>query len=476
MTARVVVVGGGVTGLTAAHRLLATAGDRVRLTLLESSDRLGGNVRTFREGGLVFDGGPDAFVVNKRAASDLCRELGLGPRLIETQEENRRVYIGRDRDLHLLPDGVVLTIPTRVMPLARTKLLSWAGKLRMGLDLVRPPKKDGVDESIASFVRRRLGDEAYERLADPLMGGIYAGDCEELSIQSTFPQLPELEAKYGSLVRGILATRPKHVPGVPPPSAFYALKGGMGELIDALEASVRDRGGEILTGFAVKSVGHGMAAGARLRVIAEDRAGAALALDADHVILASPAHASARALGELSPAAARELGEVPYVSTATLVMSFDRKEIAHPMDSVGIVLPKSAGRRILAITFVTSKWEGRAPEGTAVLRVFFGGYRREGDAALSDEELIRLGRSELHEVLGITAEPQVARVFRYPKSNPQPVVGHKDRLARIRRAVSDVPGLHAGGAAYDGVGLPDCVRQANEMAARILAEMGRTAT
>lgn len=470
-TARIVVVGGGVTGLTAAHRLLQSAKERVQLTLIEASPTLGGNVRTVREEGLVLDGGPDAFVVQKRAAADLCRELGLGSSLIETRAENRRVYIGLGRDLHLLPEGVVLTIPTRVLPLARTHLFSWPGKIRMGLDLLRPAQRGVADESIASFVRRRLGREAYERLADPLMGGIYAGDCEKLSIQATFPQLPALEAKYGSLVRGILATRPAPVPGAPPPSAFFALKGGMGELIDALERSVRERGGEILTGYAVKSVGPGMTPGARLRVIAEDRPGAALALDADHVILASPAHASARILADLAPDAAREVGGIPYVSTATLLLAFDRADIAHPMDSVGIVLPRSAGRRVLAITFVTSKWEGRAPEGTAVIRLFFGGHRHEGDASLPEDELIRIGLADLRAVLGITAQPKVARLFRYPMSNPQPVVGHKDRLARIRRAVGAVPGLHAGGAAYDGVGLPDCVRQANEIAARIITEI-----
>lgn len=469
---RVVVVGGGVTGLTAAHRILAAAGGRAEVTLLESSSHLGGNVKTVREGGLVLDGGPDAFIIQKRAAADLCRELGLGPRLIETLEQNRRVYIGQGRDLHLLPEGVVLTVPTRILPLARTHLFSWPGKLRMGLDLLRPPRKSGADESIASFVRRRLGSEALERLAEPLMGGIYAGDCEKLSIQATFPQLPELEAKYGSLVRGILATRPKPVPGAPPASAFYALKGGMIELIDTLAASVRERGGEIMTDVAVKNVGRGTTPGARLRVVAEDRAGADLSLDADHVILAAPAHAAAKVVEELSPAAARELGAIPYISTATMLLTFDRADVPHAMDAVGIVLPRSAGRRLVAVTFVTSKWESRAPEGTAVIRVFFGGYRREADASLPESELVRIAREELKGLLGITAEPRTTHVFRHIRSSAQPLVGHKERLGRIRRAVSDVPGLHAGGAAYDGVGLPDCVRQANEIATRILEEIG----
>jgi oxygen-dependent protoporphyrinogen oxidase len=470
MTTHVVVVGGGVTGLTTAYRLLEQGEGRLRVTLLEATDRLGGNVNTVREGGLVLDGGPDAFVIQKPQAAALCRDLGLADRLVETQVANRKVYIGRGDTLHVLPEGVVLTVPTRILPLARSPLFSWPGKLRMGFDLVRPPRRDHADESIASFVRRRLGDEALERLAEPLMGGIYAGDCERLSIQATFPQLADLEEKYGSLVKGVLATRPARKPGAPAPSAFYSLKGGMGELTDTLAAAVRERGGDVHTGFAVRALDRGMAAGARLRVVADSRAGAALALDADHVVLATPAHAAARALGELAPPLAAELEAIPYLSTATLLLAYDRRDVPHPMDAVGVLLPKGMGRRILAITFVTSKWEARAPEGTVVLRVFFGGFRREPDAVLPDDELVRIARDELRAVLGVVAEPRMTRAFHYPKSNPQPVVGHKERLARLRTLGGEVPGLHLGGAAYDGVGLPDCVRQAEQLAARILDE------
>lgn len=474
MTAHVVVVGGGVTGLTAAYRLLSQGEGKVRVTMLESSDRLGGNIRTWRAGGLVLDGGPDAFVVQKPEAAALCREIGLGDRMVETQPQNRRVYVARGDTLHVLPEGVVLTIPTRIVPLARSGLFSWGGKLRMGLDLVRPPRRDGEDESIASFVRRRLGEEALVRLAEPLMGGIYAGDCEKLSIRATFPQLAALEEKHGSLVRGVLATRPPQKEGAPPASAFFSLRGGMGELIETLETQARERGAEIHTGFAVRAVGGGMAAGARLRVVAEDRGGAALALDADHVVLATPAHAASRALEDLAPRLAGEVGAIPYVSTATMLLAYHRRDVPHPLDAVGVVLPRDAGRRILAITFVTSKWESRAPEGTALIRVFFGGFRREEDVALDDDALERIAREELRAVLGITAAPTTTRAFHYPKSNPQPVLGHKERLARVAAQVDAIPGLHVGGAAYDGVGIPDCVRQATAMATRVLGELAAT--
>jgi oxygen-dependent protoporphyrinogen oxidase len=300
------------------------------------------------------------------------------------------------------------------------------------------------------------------------MGGIFAGDCERLSVQSTFPQLVELERRHGSLVRGVLATRPPSRGG-PPPSAFLSLRGGMAELPEALEAEIRGRGAEIHTGLSLRAIGAGMAPSAPLRVVADDPRGEALAIDADHVVLATPAHAAGPALAKLAPEAARELEAIEYVSTATMLLAFDRAAVPHPMDAVGVVLPKGAGRRALAITFVTSKWEDRAPDGTAVLRVFFGGHLRQDDASRSDEELSALAREELAQVLGVRAEPRHTAVFRYPRGSPQPVVGHGARVERIRRKIAAVPGLHVAGAAYDGVGIPDCVRQGGQVAERILA-------
>lgn len=470
----VVVIGGGITGLTAAYRLLRRSGERPRVVVLEERARTGGNIRTDREDELVVDGGPDAFVVTKPHAKALCEELGLGGALIPTTAANRRVYLMRGGSLHALPEGTVLTVPTRFLPLARTPLFSWPGKLRMGLDLVLPARRGrpGDDESIASFVRRRLGREALERLAEPLLGGIYAGDVEALGIRATFPQLAELEDRHGSLIRGALAQRARGAsrPKGPPPSPFLAPRGGMGQLVETLEARVRELGGTIRTGVCADAIERAPGAGLRVRV-----AGAGdEAIAVDHVVLAAPAHAAARMVEKLDGELASGLRAIPYCSTATVALAYPRADVAHALDAVGIIVPKVEGRRMLAVTFVSSKWEGRAPAGTALLRVFLGGHRDERVLTESDESLVALARDEIAFALGVRAPPRFARAYRFERANPQPLVGHGARVARLRALAAKHPGLHLAGAAYDGVGIPDCVRQATEVADRIASLFGES--
>jgi len=474
---RVVVVGGGVTGLVVAHRLLGgQKGERASVTLLEAKPRLGGNIQTERDNGFVIDGGPDSFVVAKPYATDLCKELGLGERLIVTTAKNRRVYIPRRGELHVLPEGVVLTVPTRFLPFAKTRLFSAQAKARMALDLVLPPRDKGLgDESIGGFVRRRLGDEALEILGDPLLGGIYAGDVDTLSIRSTFPQLAELEDRHGSLIRGALAERKKKGrQSGPPPSPFHSLLGGMGELIEALARRIEQAGGVIRVGapvVAVERVSGSEAGGdkpARWVVRYEAPGGDVESIEADDVVMAAPAHAAKRAVEGFDGDLASLLGGIPYLSTATVVLAYARPDVPHPLDAVGVVIPKDERRRILAATFISSKWTGRAPQDAALVRVFVGGHRDPGALAASDEELISLAREELGTLIGVRATPLLARVFRYEQANAQPLVGHRDRVRRIRELARRHPGLHFAGAAFDGVGIPDCVRQANEAAAAVL--------
>ncbi|TKD13255.1 protoporphyrinogen oxidase [Polyangium fumosum] len=477
MTARrVVVVGGGVTGLVVAYRLLsAQKGPRCEVTLLESRARLGGNIQTEREGGFVIDGGPDSFVAAKPFATDLCKELGLGERLIGTTPKNRRVYIPRRGALHTMPEGLVLAVPTRFLPFARTPLFSLPGKARMALDLVLPqrPREKG-DESIGSFLRRRLGAEALDVLGEPLLGGIYAGDVDLLSIRSTFPQLADLEDRYGSLIRGALAERRKK-PATkgPPPSPFHSLLGGMGELIEALARRIEKAGGDIRVGAPVVSVerSSGAEANAPPRWVVRygARDGQTESIEADDVVMAAPAHAAASALGEIDAELGALLRGIPYVSTGTVVLAYARPDVPHPLDAVGMVIPKDERRRILAATFISSKWAGRAPQDAALVRVFVGGHRDPGALASSDEALVSLAREELGSLLGIRAAPMLARVFRYEQANAQPIVGHAARVWRIRDIARRFPGLHFAGAAFDGVGIPDCVRQANEAAAAVAA-------
>jgi oxygen-dependent protoporphyrinogen oxidase len=471
MQRRVVIVGGGVTGLTAAYRLLTAGRDAggapLSVTVLEARDRLGGNILTERTEGFVLDGGPDAFVAARPEARKLCEDLGLGDRLMGTTAKNRKVYIRQDGVLHPLPEGLVLAIPTRVLPLARSRLFTWRGKARMGLDLVIPRRRATTDESIGGFIRRRLGKEALERLAEPLLGGIYAGDVNALSLAATFPQLAALETSHGSLIRGALAQRAARGasshPAHPPPSTFQSLVGGMGELVDALVAAIRAAGGTIRTGAAVKAI-HGGADGARLRV---ELASESAFLPADDVILCAPAFVAADAVEGLDRALAVRLREVPYVSTATISLAYARGDVPHALDASGLIIPKGEKRRALAATFVSSKWASRAPDGVALLRIFAGGHRDPEALAQTDAELVAMARAEVAALIGVRATPILERVFRWERANAQPSIGHPARLADIRAAARRHPGLQLCGAAFEGVGIPDCVRQANAAAREI---------
>jgi oxygen-dependent protoporphyrinogen oxidase len=475
---RVVVLGGGITGLTAAYRLLQRGQGAVEVTLVESRTRLGGNIVTDRHGGFIIDGGPDAFLLTKPHATQLCRDIGLGDRLIQTVERNRRVYLQRHGRLHSLPEGLMLTVPTRLLPFVRTPLVSWKGKARVALDLVLPSRADTQDESLAHFVRRRLGREVLDAIAEPLLGGIYAGDIHALSLQSTFPQLAELERKHGSLIRGALVEaaggtkRDERRTDEQPRSPFYSLLGGMGELVDTLGERITRAGGTVHTGTLATSITNGGAflgnRGPRLSVDLVDAAGARETVPADSVVVAIPAHAAAGVVEPMDPELARMLRSVLYLSTATVALGYAEADIRHPLDALGLLVPASEQRRMLAATFVTSKWAGRAPSRTVLLRVFVGGHREPTVLNHTDEALIALAKDELATVLGIHARPMISRVFRHEHANPQPIVGHADRVRVMRTRAAAIPGLYLAGAGFDGVGIPDCVRQGEDVAAQIL--------
>jgi oxygen-dependent protoporphyrinogen oxidase len=460
----VVIAGGGVTGLTAAYRLLEGRDRNLSVTVLEASPRLGGALLTVQRDGFLFDGGPDAFVATKPHAKQLCIDLGLRDRLIETEPESRHVYFLRRGKLVRMPEGMVLAVPTKFLPMATSPLFSKLGVARMGLDLLIPRRRDGADESIASFLGRRLGKEVVEMLGEPLLGGIYSGDPARLSIRATFPQLVELEEKHGSLVRGALAMRAKAPKrSGPAPSAFLALKGGMGELIDALATAIRERGGQIHTSTALDSI-QKQEIGFRISSV---HAGQASTSQADRLLLALPAAQVARLVDPLAPAAARLFRAIPHVSTATCLLAYRREDIPHAMDAAGVLIPKSEGYDASALTFMSSKWAGRASDGTALLRVFFGGQAHPEVRGLTDLDLLHAARETLRSILGVTAEPLTAQVFRWNDCRPQPVVGHLERLSEARACLAAFPGLLFAGGAFDGVGIPDCVRQGEQAAAAL---------
>jgi|HubBroStandDraft_1064217.scaffolds.fasta_scaffold09372_3 oxygen-dependent protoporphyrinogen oxidase len=466
---RLVIVGGGITGLAAAHAAHGQAqarGSAVSVTLLEASPRFGGNLITERTDGFLLDAGPDSWVRAKPHASALARELGLGGQLVGTSEDARRYFIAWAGRLHPVPEGLTLGVPTRLGPLAATALFSWGGKLRMAVEpLVAARRFEGDDdESIVDFAARRLGTEAAERLVAPLLGGISAGDASDLSVRAAFPQLVAMERDHGSLVAGMrAATRARKESGVADMSAFESLAGGIGGLVEALVGRVRADGATLRVDAKVCGVAK---EGASWIVETElgDR------LTADAVLFATDASAATRVLGRLDAGLGQTLSSFSFASTATVFLGYRRSDVSHPLTGSGFVVPRALGRASLAGTWVSSKWRGRAPDAHVLLRVFLGGDRGNNVLGQDDGALVRLAREELRVLMGVDAEPVLSRVFRFAGKSPQMRVGHlaamralHDRLALL------APGLRLAGGGYDGIGIPDCIRQGQEAARALVA-------
>lgn len=456
---RIVVVGGGIAGLAAARAALLRGretGRPVAVTLLEGSGRFGGNLFTEKTEGFLLDAGPDSWVVTKPHATALARTLGLGSSLIETRADNRRYYVAWGDTLHAVPEGLVLGVPTRIRPLVTTDLFSWRGKARMALEPFVPPRRfhGDDDESIGDFAERRLGKEAAERLVAPLLGGISAGDAKDISVRAAFPQLVTMERDYGSLVQGMRVARRARSTGGG--SAFTSLDGGTGQLVATLVDRLRAEGVTLRESRRVAAV-------AREGDAWAVHTGGGERVLADAVVVAVPAHAAAGLLEGLDGALTTALRSIAFASTATVFLGYRRDDVSHPLDGVGFVVPRAAGRPILASTWVSSKWTGRAPEGHVLLRAFFGGAWGEDVLRLDDAGLLGVARTELRTLMGLDAEPVLTRVFRFDKASAQMRVGHLATMRTLReRLETTAPSLRIVGGGYDGVGIPDSIRQGEE--------------
>lgn len=456
MSGTVAIVGGGISGLATAYFLQEEArrrGQTVNCTLLEREQRLGGKTLTEKVEGCVIETGPDSFLTLKPQAVDLCERLGLSDLLTGMDPARSRVYILCEGKLRKVPDGLASIVPTKLTPFLTTDLLTPWGKARMLLDVFVPPKRDGVDESLASFIRRRLGSEALERIAEPLMAGIYAGDAEQLSMLTNFPRLVELELNHRSLVTGALAKRREaaHDPGrTSGRPTFMTLRGGLGVMVEALASQLK--GVSILTGRKVVALrGEGP-----YELELED----ATVLGADTVVVATPAYVSADLLRESNPRVAAVLDSIPYVSTATVSLAYDRSSFSNPLDGSGFVVAPIENRRVTACTWISSKWPSHSPPDRVLLRCFLG---RAGDEELlhrGDDELCRIAQDEIKSILHVSAEPVLKRVHRCDRSLPQYVLGHMEKLTALDEGMSGLPGVFLTGAAFRGVGLPDCIKQA----------------
>jgi oxygen-dependent protoporphyrinogen oxidase len=463
---RIVIVGGGIAGLAAAYELQERGVELdlpIELTLIEKESYLGGKIITEIVDGFVIEGGPDTFVSTKPWGVALARKLDMEERLMGTDMERRRVFVVRDGKLVELPDGLAMMVPTKFWPMIKTSLISPIGKLRMGLDFFTPPTEDEHDESMGAFVSRRLGREAYERLIEPLMSGIYAGDGDQLSLQSTFPFLRDWEREHGSLTRGALALRRKRRAGLranSKQSIFLTPKRGLGEIVDALQAALHTADFRLGVGIMRLEPVEG---GYRLHTSTGEK------MQADAVILATPSYASADLLRSVDTELASVLDEIEYVSTATVSLAFDKDGLGHELPGHGYVIPRREGREPLACTWTSTKFPHRAPDGGALLRVFIGRAGQGEEHIANEAELIAIAKRELAETMGVTAEPRFVRAYQWPDAMPQYNLGHPERLERIEKRLATWPGLALAGAAYRGIGIPDCIHSGEQAAAAVLS-------
>ena len=459
---RVAVIGGGISGLAAAHRLVELA-PTVDVTLYESKNRLGGVIRTERQDGYLLEHGPDMLTTKDPWAIALCRRIGLAEGMIGTNSAHRRAFVVHRGRLQPVPAGFSLMSPGRIWPMITTPILSPWGKLRLGWEVFVPTRREDRDESLAEFSIRRLGREAYERLVQPLVSGIYTADPKKLSMRAALPQFVEMERTQGGLLRGMRresqTTRPEESGAGARYGMFVAPRGGMGELVEAVSAGLPQ--GSVRLNHQVVQLAHGQhgwdvtsSPGGRQRV--------------DAVIVAAPAHTAASLLRDTRDALAEELEQIPYASAAVLVAAYRRDQIAHALDGFGVVVPLCEQRSVLAISFSSIKFSGRAPENHVLLRVFVGGACQPELLAQEDDQLQSMVLRELDELLGVRGTPQLLRITRWTKAMPQYLVGHVDRAARIERLVDSVPRLALAGNAYRGVGIPFCIRSGEQAAERLL--------
>ena len=460
----VVVVGGGLSGLAAARAVLDDADKRglpARLTLLERDPVLGGKIRSSREEGYLCEHGPNGFLDNKPSTLALADRLGVRDRLLRSNDKARKRFVFTGGELRQLPEDPVSFL--------LSDILSIRGKLRLGAEFFLPQGDPSEDESVAAFVRRRLGDEALDKLIDPMSAGIYAGDPSVMSLRSCFPKVAQLEAQFGGLLKGMLAMQKmaKAMGRQGPQSAgpggvLWSLGEGTGELIDLLAESLE--GQTVLTGVGAEEMER---ADGRwtVRTSAGDR------LEADAVVLATPAYDAARLLRAHDGALAEKMYAIPYVPAAVVCLGFSRAEVAHPLDGFGFLIPSSEGRRILGSLWSSSIFAGRAPEGNVLLTQIVGGARNPELVDLPDEDLLSAVRDELAWTLGLRAPPAYAKIVRWSRAIPQYVVGHGERLREIEARVAALGGVHLGGNAYYGIGINDCTGHAETLGPRVAASL-----
>jgi protoporphyrinogen/coproporphyrinogen III oxidase len=472
----IIIVGGGIAGLTAACRLgqARRRGAAVDEVLLEASDRLGGVIRTDDAEGCVIEAGPDSFLREKPEAAALALELGLGDALIDSNDAARRTYILHRGRLKPLPDGMTMMVPRRLGPAMRSGLIPWSSKWTIIREWLTgrapgggPGPKAADDESVSNFVSRHFGAAMVGTIVEPLLAGVYGGDCAELSAPSVLGRFVEMETKFGSLIRAVQASRKNAKGSGNEGSLFVSLRDGLGSLIAALAREIpADRVLFNRRAVRIERVA-GDAEASSYRVVLEDGS----SREAAGVILALPAWMSAELLRPLDPALGDHLARIPYRSAVLVVLAYPEAVRRRLPAGFGFLVPRAEGRRLLACTFVHQKFQHRAPADRALVRAFLGGADDSAVREAGDDDLMNAVREELAAILNIHDEPLFARVYRWPRSMPQYVVGHRRRMAGIQERLQSVRGIHLAGNAYSGIGISDAIRTGEAAAREAAAEL-----
>jgi oxygen-dependent protoporphyrinogen oxidase len=465
---RIAIIGGGIAGLSAAFYLekARQSGAPLQWTLFEKSERLGGVIRTEQLDGFVLEAGPDSFLSAKPDAARLCQELGIGGQLISSNDASRKTYILVKGRLVPIPQGLEFMVPTRVWPMATTPLFSLSTKLRMARELFSSVRKNSSDESVGDFVRRHFGQEMVDRVAEPLLAGVYGGNAERLSIRAVLPRFAEMEREHGSLVRATLQAKARARtlarPGAKPQPLFTSLKNGMQQMVDALvdalpQSSIRLQQQEI----SVRQINDDWqieSAGIKERF--------------QVVLLAVPAPSAAGLLRQFHPGLLEGLGRIQYTSSVAVALAYDHADLP---PGHGFLVPRSEGRKIMACTFVHMKFPYRAPEGKKMLRCFFSSSRMPDLLTHTDEALQQMARQELKEILGLNAQPMFVRTFRWDRAMAQYETGHLDRVAEMEKIAAAMPGFHIIGNSFYGIGVPDCIKSARLAVEKIASGVSQPA-
>ncbi len=471
---KIVIIGGGISGLSTFYYLKKYINEKnlhAEIQLIEKSGRFGGQIKTEYDGEFIFEGGSDCFIREKPWALELCRELGIEEKLVNTREENSGTFIYHSGKLHPLPEGLMLLVPTKFLPFATTGLFSIPGKLRMAIEAFVPKKKNNSDETLEGFVTRRFGRELLEMIAEPLIAGIHSGDPEKMSVQSTFPRFHQMEKDHGSLTRATLAARKKmremmkkRNPGVPERSFFISFKNGMYELVEKMLDKLK--GENLSTGKEVTSISKDSSGRFMINIRGTE------SIIADSVVITTPAYVSSTLLKGLNGKMSNSMELIPYIKSCTISIVYKKSDIQDRLPrAFGFLVPSVEKRNIMAATFTSLKWPNRCPDEYIMLRCFVGGKHRQEFVEKDDETLIKIARDELQSIIGIEAEPVKYRIFRWINNMPQYNMGHQELVETIDKGMRDNRGLYVTGSAYKGIGIPDCINNAEITAKSIVHEI-----